>query len=140
MPVSKEVESLIEGRKLMAHLATSTDDRPHVAPVWYHYEDGSVYVTTGGRKLDNVRRNPRVAVSIQEDDDGDAEWMAALRGTAREVTDPDRVREIAGRLFATYLGTDRDQWDDYYRDVVETGETEGAMLEIRVGSATGQEY
>ena len=40
MSVQPEAEALITDAPEMAHLATSSDDRPHVAPVWYLYDDG----------------------------------------------------------------------------------------------------
>lgn len=66
MAVPDEVESLITDATLSAHVATSVDDRPHVAPVWYLYDDGVVSFVTSGRKLRNLRQNPRVALSIED--------------------------------------------------------------------------
>lgn len=102
MPVSAEVESLIADAPLSAHLATSVDDRPHVAPVWYGYRNGTLYFITGGRKLSNVRRNPRVAVSIEKATDGDVEWNVMLRGTATVRDDPDRIDWASGWIYDTY--------------------------------------
>ncbi len=65
-----EAETLLSEESVMAHLATCSDGRPHVAPVWYHYGDGTVSILTGGRKLANIRENPRVAVSFQKDTAG----------------------------------------------------------------------
>ncbi|MFW5949222.1 MAG: pyridoxamine 5'-phosphate oxidase family protein [Halolamina sp.] len=59
MTVPDEVEELIADARLSVHVATSVDDRPHVAPVWYLYDDGVVSFVTSGRKLRNVRQNPR---------------------------------------------------------------------------------
>ena len=76
MGVPSDVEELINGAKLMAHLATSVNGRPHVAPLWYAYDDGVLSVLTTGKKLANIQQNPQVAVSIEKNTDGDAEWMA----------------------------------------------------------------
>lgn len=124
-----ETESLIADAPLSAHLATCVEGRPHVAPVWYEYEDGHLYVLTGGKKARNVRRNPRVAVSIERAEGPDVEWSATLLGTARIVEDPDRIREVSRRINANYRGED------------ETSDTSGGvLLDIRVGSATAQRY
>lgn len=139
MAVPQAAAELVRDAKLMAHFATGVDDRPHVAPVWYAYDDGHLSVLTGGRKLANVRRNPRVAVSIQRDADGDAEWMVVLRGTARVVDDAERVNDAAKRIFRKYLGPDEAEWDDYYRqDFSEVDDS--ALLDVEVGSATHQRY
>lgn len=139
MTVPAEVEEHVADSKQMAHLATSVDDRPHVAPVWYDYDDGTVRIVTGGRKVANARENPRVAVSIEESHDGSAAWMVTLLGTAEVVEDRERGRAAAAAIFPKYLGDDVESWDDYYREAVEDGPA-GSLLSIDVGSATLQTY
>ena len=68
--VPDEVEQLIEGKPHVAHLATSVDDRPHCAPVWYRYKNGGIEITTTGQKLENIRKNNKVALSLQSSDQG----------------------------------------------------------------------
>ncbi len=139
MSVPTAVVDRIEGSTEMAHIATAVDDRPHVAPVWYAYDDGELHVLTGGRKLENARSNPRVAVSIEESHGGRASWTVTLLGTARIVDDPDRRRDAAARIFPTYLGDDTDTWDEYYRRAVEDV-PDGSLLVVDIGSATLQTY
>jgi len=139
MSISDEAEALVAGATEMAHLATSVDDRPHVAPVWYHYEDGHVYVFTGGRKLANVRRNPRVAVSIEASEDSDAQWTVTMQGTATVVEDEDRVLDWVRPVFGKYLGADVETWSDYHRESLEEG-PDTTLLDIEVGSATHTTY
>jgi len=102
MTVPSEVEELIGGARLSAHVATSVDDRPHVAPVWYLYEDGVLSFVTSGRKLENVRRNPRVAVSIERADEGTVDWSVTLLGTATVLEEETRVAPVTERLFEKY--------------------------------------
>lgn len=102
MSVPPEVEERIAGARLSAHLATAADGRPHVAPVWYVYDDGVVSFVTSGRKLRNVRANPRVALSIEEADEREVHWTATLLGTATVVEDPKRVRPVAERIYEKY--------------------------------------
>lgn len=111
----------------MAHLATCADGRPHAAPVWYAYEDGVVEILTTGRKLANIRENPRVALSIQKDDAGDAEWMVSLRGTATVIEDKDETLAAARRINAKY-GAGRDAYSD------------NVLVRIEVGSASYRTY
>jgi len=140
MSISAEAVDLIGDAKLMAHLATSVDDRPHVAPVWYAYDDGVLSVLTGGKKLANVRRNPRVAVSIERNDDGDAEWMVSLLGTAEIHTEPAPINEAARTVFSKYLGAPEDGgWDEYHRKFL-TEEPPHPLTEIEVTSATATRF
>jgi nitroimidazol reductase NimA-like FMN-containing flavoprotein (pyridoxamine 5'-phosphate oxidase superfamily) len=100
--VPTEVAELLDGAKVMAHLATSVDDRPHVAPVWYWYDEGTIEMVTTGRKLENIRQNPRVALSIQKDRAGETEWMVTLQGTATVVEDEEATDAATRRINAKY--------------------------------------
>lgn len=122
-----EAEELITGEPLVAHLGTCHGGKPHVAPLWYRYEDGVVEIMTTGRKLANVRENPRVALSIQQDEDGMPQWMVTLRGTATVVDDDERSREANRRLNRKY-GVDEDSW------------SENTLVRIDVSSAAYRTY
>ena len=123
------VETLIADERSMAHLATSTDDRPHVAPVWYRYdgEAEELVIVTGGRKLENIRANPRVAVSIQNDVDGDTLWMVTLLGTARIIDDRAAFREANRKINAKY-GASEDAYE------------ENTLVRISIGTAAYRTY
>lgn len=132
MSVPGEVEGLIADAPLSAHLATAVENRPHVAPVWYGYRDGVLSVLTGGKKLRNVRENPRVAVAIEKADESGVEWAVTLLGTATVIEDSDRMTEAREHVFGKYRGSD---------DEVETdGGEQGALVEIEIGSVTSQRY
>jgi PPOX class probable F420-dependent enzyme len=127
MAVSSEVAQLLTGEPLTAHLATCRDGRPHVAPVWYTYADGVVELVTTGRKLANVRENPRVALSIQKDEDGHALWTVTLLGTAEVVDDDAATREATRRINAKYGAS-------------ETAWSENRLVRVTVGSASSRTY
>ena len=129
MAIDPDAEGLFADAALSAHLATAVDDRPHVAPVWYVYEDGVVWILTGGKKLANLRQNPRVALSVESYDAAGVDWGVQLLGTARVVEDEERYHEVARRMDEKYGG-------DYGAD----GGVEGALVAVHVGSATAQEY
>ena len=103
MTLDPAIEERIRDAPLSVHLATSVDDRPHVAPVWYGYRDGTVSVLTGGKKLENVRQNPRVGLSIEQTDGhGGVEWTVTMLGRATVVDDPERMQEARGWIFDAY--------------------------------------
>ncbi len=126
-PVPAAVEDRLTSEPLVAHLATCVDGRPHVAPVWYRYDDGTLEVVVSGRKLANLRSNPRVAVSVGKDDGGDPEWMVTLRGTATVIEDDDAFRAANRRINAKY-------------DAPEDAYPENTLVRIDVGSASGRTY
>lgn len=125
--VPAEAEALISDEPVVAHLATCVDGRPHVAPVWYAYDDDTVEVLTTGRKLANVRANPFVAVSIQKDEGGRTEWMVALRGRATVVEDETETRAATRRINRRY-GANEAAW------------SENVLVRIEVGSAAYRRY
>ena len=122
-----EAEILLAEESVMAHLATCSDGRPHVAPVWYHYDDGTVSILTGGRKLENIRENPRVAVSIQKDIVGEAEWKVTMLGTASVVEDAEETLKAVEQINPRY-GAEADAYP------------ENTLVRIDVGSGTFMRY
>lgn len=126
--VPPEAESLLTESLEMAHVATSHDDRPHVAPVWYYYEDETVEFVTGGRKLENIRENPRVALSIEKSEDGHGQWHVVLFGTAEIITDEEELWAGRTRLFQRYRGRDPTLEAD--------GEPPEALVRVAVASAS----
>lgn len=134
MVSNEELASVIEGETAVAHLATSVDDRPHAAPVWYGYDDGVVSILTAGKKLENVRENQKVALSIQRDDEGHREWMVLVRGTAEVVEDVERIHEAVRAVYPKYLGDDVDDWHPFYQDSL-SDDPNVTLVEVPVGSA-----
>ena len=52
----------------VGRLGLLTEDGPYVVPLNFAYQDGSIYFHTGleGRKLEAIRRNPRVCFEVDE--------------------------------------------------------------------------
>lgn len=150
MTVPPEVEALIEEAPVSAHIATAVDDRPHVAPVWYGYRDGSLYFMTGGRKLENLRRNPRLAVSIEMADGGDVEWNVTLLGRAMVIDDPDQIEWASGWIYDRYDGDASEANDSVGESVESDGGSEAdasisdeydyALVEVEIGSTAANVY
>jgi len=89
-----------------AHLATvMADGSPQVTPVWCSFDGTSVWVNSAkGRLKDkNMRRNKRVALSIQDPDD--AYRYLAIRGEVTEITESGADAHIDA-LAKKYLGKD----------------------------------
>lgn len=137
MNVPSEVEALITDAPVSAHVATSVDDRPHVAPVWYGYRDNTVYFQTGGRKLENVRRNPRVALSIESAHNGDVDWNVTLLGRATIIDDPETVTWADNWIYDKY---DRAKADGGEYESDSTEYTNYGLIAVAVGSVSWNVY
>lgn len=126
--VPAKAEELLTSEPLVAHLATCHDGRPHAAPLWYRYEDEVVEIMTTGQKLANIRRNPRVALSVQKAEDGHPEWMVVVRGRAHVVEDEAVNREQNAKLNRKY-GAEEDAWEE-----------ENTLVRIEIGSTSYKQF
>jgi PPOX class probable F420-dependent enzyme len=101
--IPDEALHLFEGEHI-AHLATlMADGSPQVSPVWVAEEDGLVVVNTaqGRLKAENMRRDPRVAVSIA--DATNPQEAILIRGRVVEITE-EGADESIDALSARYFG------------------------------------
>jgi PPOX class probable F420-dependent enzyme len=98
--------ALLRGRNY-AHLVTlNRDGSPHATPLWIDADDdGHLLVNTAvGRVKDrNVRRDPRVGVSIFEQDDP-YRWLS-VTGTVVELDTGDEAEAHIDALSRRYDGT-----------------------------------
>jgi nitroimidazol reductase NimA-like FMN-containing flavoprotein (pyridoxamine 5'-phosphate oxidase superfamily) len=104
------VEERLADAQVPAYLATCVDGKPHVAPLWYRYEDGTVEILTTGQKLANLRRNPKVSLAVEQDDAGIPEWEVTILGTARVIEEEGEAREANRKLNRKY-GVEDDSWE-----------------------------
>jgi len=82
------------------------DGTPHIVPIWYVYESGKLYLSTGPQsiKVRNLRVNNKVAFCV---DVGEAFYdLKAVvgKGTARILTDKKFNDEIGKKILLKYLG------------------------------------
>lgn len=101
---------IFEGKNF-AHLVTlMPDGSPQASPVWVELEGDMIVVNSseGRVKTNNVRRDPRVAISIL---DGDEPYggVVMVRGFVEEVT-TDGADEQIDRLAKKYLDRDKYPW------------------------------
>lgn len=118
--VPPEVEELLTDEPAVAHLATCTDGGPHVAPLWYRYEDDVVEIATTGTKLENLRQNEKTALSIQSSENGMPEWMVTMQGTATVIDEEDESRAGKARIHEVY-GADPDAFPENVLVRIEIG-------------------
>lgn len=111
MTIPATVRALIEKGRL-AHLVTlESDGRPQVTGIWVGVENDEIvsgHLNGKQRKLANIRRDPRVALSIASGEPGPhgMEPYVVVHGHAR-VTEGGGA-DLLRRLAAVYLGPDVD--------------------------------
>lgn len=111
-------------RRLMAHIATNSEDGGRHAPVWYLWEDGAIWIIADSSKRtfpDRIKRDPRIAIGIVDfDPETGRLHHVGLRGRATiESHDPGR----AERLMRRYFRAEKDDWNrDRFGDPQEWGD------------------
>lgn len=128
-----DVEQRIDGHEGVAHIATSVSDRPHVAPVFYYYENEQVFFITGGKKLENIRENPRVAIGLYEHvgNHPEAVWQATIRGTADLIEDDwEAIKKYGDKIRSKYYGETSDDWPT----------EENILVRLSIASVTFQDW
>ena len=103
MPLAAEVRSLLE-RPNFVHLSTlMADGAPQNAPIWIGLEGDRVLIGTGegSLKAKNMRRDPRVALSVVDFHNPYEE--AQIRGRVVEIR-PDTDFRIMDAISRKYTG------------------------------------
>lgn len=103
MPLQPEIKSLLS-RPNFAHLATvMADGSPNVTPVWVGLEDDRILIGSGegSLKVRNLRRDPRLAISVVDFHDPYEE--AQIRGRVVEFRDDSKF-ETKDVISNKYIG------------------------------------
>lgn len=106
--------STVLERPLFCYFATTDDGLPRVSPLWYLWEDETIWIIADDEKTypDRVRATPAAAVAVVDFLPGSGVVRhVGFRGTATvEPFDEDR----ANRLLRRYLGPDPETWDERF--------------------------
>ena len=104
MILDPEVRRVLDGTSI-AHLATvSPDGSPHTVPVFVGTHDGRLVFFTGPgtRKARNLRRDPRVALSLAPA--GNPFQPVVIRGRVTEWLDGDAAWALIDQIQIKYTG------------------------------------
>ncbi|MDQ2585184.1 TIGR03618 family F420-dependent PPOX class oxidoreductase [Saccharothrix yanglingensis] len=107
-----DVRRVLDGTSI-AHLATVLPDgAPHSVPVWVgtHGEHVVVFTGPGSRKARNLRRDPRVALSLTPVDN--PFQPVVVRGRVVRWVKGDAAWEIVDRISTKYTGGPYPRGDD----------------------------
>ena len=107
--LSDDLRAVLDARAF-PHLATvEPDGSPHATAMWVERDGDRIVFNTleGRRKWHNMRREPRVAISVSDPADPYRNW--SIRGRVVEMRTSDG-REVIDRLASKYLGEPRYPW------------------------------
>ena len=104
MRLTKAQSKMLEWERV-ARVATVGGSMPHLVPVCHVLVGGKIYFGSGkrGRKVRNVRVNPRLALTVDcYSDDWDHLAGVMVQGRARVIERGPRFRRLRRRLYAKY--------------------------------------
>ena len=102
--LAPDIRRVLDGTSL-AHLASVLPDgAPHSVPVWIDTDGDHITILTGpdSRKARNLRRDPRVAISLTPADN--PFQPVIIRGRVTEWLDGDTAWKIVDRISTKYTG------------------------------------
>src|SRR5260370_24765288 len=126
-----DVRRVLDGTSI-AHLATVLPDgSPHTVPLWIGaHGDRIVFLTgPGSRKARNLRRDPRMALSIAPVDDPFT--PVVIRGRVVEWLEGDAAWEIIDQLSAKYIGAPYPREQESVETVIEPQLHTGGVSYVR---------
>jgi hypothetical protein len=99
---AEELETRVNEEHVAALVTLNEDGSPHVAPVWYLHRAGSLQIVTSESyaKTRNIRRDPRVALSIASD--SEPYWYVVFEGEA--TIDEQNVEQSTFDICIRYQG------------------------------------
>ena len=97
------------GRITLGRLACARDNQPYIVPIYFAYEPDRLFsFTTMGRKIEWMRKNPKVCVEADEVR-SHFEWMSVI-ATGRYQELPNKPETNADRLRALQALEKRMLW------------------------------
>lgn len=105
MRVKKSLADLIHGERVCRVATAGRRGMPHLVPVCQVVQDGKVYFASGddGRKVENLKENPRVALTVDLYSDAWANLKGVMvQGRAKLIERGPRFRKIRALLYKKY--------------------------------------
>ena len=102
-----EARLFAEGRNFGTFVTLRADGSPHATPVWVDFDGENVVINTaqGRAKYRNLKRDPRVAVSVFSEENQEA--YVTVNGVAEIVDEGQAAWEHMDTLERKYRGRDQ---------------------------------
>lgn len=107
----EEVDAFLRGRRTMNIATHNHDGSIHLVAMWYGFYRGNPAFETFAKsqKVQNLRRDPRITVLLEEGDRYEELRGVELVGTAVIHDDPDVLREVARDVVRRYWNAANDE-------------------------------
>jgi PPOX class probable F420-dependent enzyme len=101
-----EVAAYVERSRTCTMATVGPTGQPHLVAMWYAVVDGQVWFETKAKsqKVQNLKRDDRITVSIEDGLTYDTLRGVALEGRATVVDDPDALWAVGVSVWERYNG------------------------------------
>ena len=101
------IRKFFEGKNFAFLSSLMKDGSPHVTPTWVDIEDDNILINTalGRIKQTNISRDPRIALSIIDQDN--QYEMVTIRGKVTEQITGDVAEKHIDKLARKYINQDK---------------------------------
>lgn len=101
------IREFFEGKNFAFLSSLMKDGSPHVTPTWVDIEDDNILINTalGRIKQTNISRDPRIALSIIDQDN--QYEMVTIRGKVTEQITGDIAEKHIDKLARKYINQDK---------------------------------
>ncbi len=124
MKLKKSVAELIQWERVCRVATAGRRGMPHLVPVCHVLHGGKIYFASGddGRKVKNLRENPRVTVTVDCYSDAWANLKGVMvQGRARLIQRGPRFKKIRALLYTKY---------PQYRREAAIAESDSVVIEV----------
>ena len=106
-----EMEEFLQGRHTMNVATFNHDDTIHLVAMWYGFHDGLLAFETFSKsqKIQNLRRDPRITVLIDDGEQYEELRGVELVGTGELIEEPATVVAVAKSVVQRYFPVPEDQ-------------------------------
>lgn len=107
----EEVAAFIESSRTATMATIGANGLPHLVAMWFAVIDGQIWFETKAKaqKVQNLRRNPRMSVMIEDGLTYDALRGVSLEGVGVIVDDPDELWAVGVSVWERYTGPYTDE-------------------------------
>ena len=101
-----EIATFIEQHRTATMATIGPTGTPHLVAMWYAVIDGKIWFETKSRsqKVQNLRRDSRITVSIEDGFTYDSLRGISIEGQAEILDDPDTIWAVGVNVWERYTG------------------------------------
>ena len=103
----EEVDAFLHERHTMSMATIGPGGRIQLVAMWYGFVDGDIGFETKAKsqKVQNLRRDPRLTVMVEDGESYDQLRGVELSGRGEIIEDPERLFRLGVSVFERYQGT-----------------------------------